>query len=316
MVFKWLDFKITNRCNNNCLYCSNQDPLEYSEKIPSETIRNSISDALELSFTHFAFLGGEPSIRENVEQLFTPLHKHGNDVYCVMAITNMHFFNEQLYHSIFKSKSRLAQIVASIDSLKEPNYKNQNTVQTLQYLDQIQEIANHYSGYGQREIHIHSVISRENLHNVYDHVMFFLKKNIQVSLAIVEPHLLTENPTRYNEFSQKEINIIVNQLKKLETEGNLNWANKVLLNYIITYIIDGRKEGFKCTAGKKHVIIESDGYVYPCLTESYRRGLKYGNILNESFHTIYDNMKEFMCESAHHQTCWDHYLWTELDKLG
>jgi len=315
MAFKWLDFKITNRCNNNCLYCSNQDQPDHPEKLPADTISNTIRDAIQLDFTHFAFLGGEPSIRENVDQLFTPLHDHDKDVQSVMAITNMHVFNVNLYRSIFQSKSRHAQIVASIDSLKEPNYKNQKTGLTLQYLDKIQDISKQYSDLGRREVHVHSVISRENITDLYNYVKYFESKNIEVSLAMVEPYELVETPHRYNEFTRKEIYLIVSQLERLDREESLNWANKVLLNYITNYILDGLRDRFVCTAGKNHVVIEPDGYVYPCLTESYRMGLNFGNILNESFNNIYTKMANFQCKSEHQQTCWDHYLWTELDKL-
>lgn len=316
MVFKWLDFKISNRCNNNCRYCCNQDPPEYEEKLSSESISNTIRDAVQLNFTHFAFLGGEPSIRENVDQLFTPLHEHDKEVQSVMAITNMHVFNANLYRAIYQSKAIHAQIVASIDSLKEPNYKNQKTAQTIQYLDKILEISKQYLDFGIREVHVHTVISRENITDIYDHIKYFKSKNIEVSLAMVEPHEIIDVPVRYNQFTRNDIELIINQLERLDKEDDLNWANKVLLIYIINYILDDNLNRFDCTAGKSHVIIESDGYVYPCLTESYKRGLKYGNILNESFSTIYSKMIEFECKSEQKQTCWDHFLWTKLDNMG
>lgn len=315
MVFKWLDFKITNRCNNNCLYCGNQDPPDKPEKVTSKRIINTLVDALELGFTHFAFLGGEPSIRKNVEQLFTPLKDHGKDVQSVMAITNMHVFNEKLFRAVYESRSNHAQIVASIDSLKEPNYKNQKVKQTQSFLEKIQEISNEYQNHGLREVHVHSVISRENLASIYDHVKFFDRKNIQVSLALVEPYKIIKKPSKYNEFSPSEFELILKQLDSLEQDNILNWANQVLRNYLTEYIMSGNQNRFDCTAGRNHVIIESDGYVYPCLTEAYRRGLQFGNITQGDFKDIYTKMVEFKCKSDHQQTCWDHYLWTELDKL-
>ena len=67
-----------------------------------------------------------------------------------------------------------------------------------------------------------------------------------------------------------------------------------------------------CMAGKEHVIIESDGQVYPCLTESYQRGLSFGNIIHEDFGKIYKRMGDFGCQHPLADTCWDHYLWNRL----
>ncbi len=39
--FKWLNFKITNRCNNNCEYCGvENDPISTPEKLSFNVIKN------------------------------------------------------------------------------------------------------------------------------------------------------------------------------------------------------------------------------------------------------------------------------------
>lgn len=126
MSFKWLDCKITNRCNNRCTYCGvKQDSITDAEKVPCIHLRQTVQDAIDMNFTHFAFLGGEPSLRAEFPQIIEPL-QNGHQVESVMVISNMLYFNEQMIRAIFKTNSRHAQIVASIDNLHEPNYKNQN----------------------------------------------------------------------------------------------------------------------------------------------------------------------------------------------
>jgi molybdenum cofactor biosynthesis enzyme MoaA len=141
MEFKWLDFKITNRCNNHCTYCGvEHDSATEPEKVSLDTLTKTIADAKNLGFTHFAFLGGEPSLRNDFSLLMKPLQVE-EEVDTVMVITNMLLFNETMCKAVFQTRARKAQIVASIDSLKEPNYKHQNTSLTLNHISLIQELA-------------------------------------------------------------------------------------------------------------------------------------------------------------------------------
>jgi MoaA/NifB/PqqE/SkfB family radical SAM enzyme len=68
MKFKWLDFKITNRCNNHCSYCGvKHDSPIAPERVRTETLHQTIRDAKDIGFTHFAFLGGEHSLRDHLD---------------------------------------------------------------------------------------------------------------------------------------------------------------------------------------------------------------------------------------------------------
>ncbi|MHA1230065.1 MAG: radical SAM protein [Candidatus Helarchaeota archaeon] len=318
--FKWLDFKITNRCNNKCMYCGvKQDPPGAKDVLNAETIAKTLDNALNIGFSHFALLGGEPSLRNDFDILLKPLQK-GSRFNTLMIITNLLIFNERMYCECFKTNSDIAQIVVSLDSLKIPNYKNQNPRKILKHIDKIQEIAKNYSNLGERKVHIHSVISRENFDRLIEHVNFFDELGLDVSLAFVEPFKIVNSNSEiknddFNVFSVDEINKVISQLKLLDAQNKLSWANKVLLDYIIK-VMNRNLINFKeCTAGINHVIIESNGYVYPCLTESYNRGLNFGNIRQESFKEIYLKMSSFKCESNFSQTCWDHFLWTHLERL-
>lgn len=318
MKFKWLDFKITNRCNDHCTYCGvEHDSPTAPERVSSKALSKTILEAKELGFTHFAFLGGEPSLRNDFPILMKPLQM-GDKVDTVMVITNMLLFNETMYKAVFQTRAKKAHITASIDSLTEPNYKHQNTSQTLSYISLIQELAKKYSKYGTREVQVHTVISRENLHQLVSHVQFFAQRNIEVSLAIVEPFKIVgpeEHRNEYNTFTKDEIAEIIEQLDGLEELGLLNWANTITREYLKTVLTDKLDRVLGCTAGTAHVIVDPLGNVYPCLTEAYRRGLYFGNISTEPFRLIYQKMSSFRCANTFQQTCWDHLLWTKMEKM-
>jgi radical SAM protein with 4Fe4S-binding SPASM domain len=131
-------------------------------------------------------------------------------------------------------------------------------------------------------------------------------------MALVEPFQVTDYPKEYNQFSKTEIEHILAILDKLEINDNLGFPNKVLRDYLRTFVLDENEYFESCTAGVEHVIIDSDGAVYPCLTEAYRQGLSIGKIINKRFLDLYKKMESFSCNSRFRQTCWDHYLWTCL----
>ncbi len=91
--FRWLDFKITNRCNNNCVYCGvENDPLSTPEKLPFNVIKNTLIDAMEEDFNYICFLGGEPSIRDDITDIINVVSK--NPKVHLRLITNLKIFNE------------------------------------------------------------------------------------------------------------------------------------------------------------------------------------------------------------------------------
>jgi MoaA/NifB/PqqE/SkfB family radical SAM enzyme len=224
----------------------------------------------------------------------------------------MHEYNESLYHALFGTHALSAFLVASIDRLSEPNYKHQNSEKVLSNLWKIRELARDYSDLGNRGVQIHSVISRENFNEFPQLIEFCAKNAISLSLAMVEPLKVVEKaPSNYNEFTTKELQQIVHNLRNYKKKSLLKFPNQVLLEYLEQYLTNNLKM-HHCMAGKEHVIIESDGQVYPCLTESYHRGLTFGNIIHEDFKQIYTRMRSFRCHHPLADTCWDHFLWNRL----
>jgi len=317
-MFKWLDFKITNRCNNNCVYCGvKHDPPNSPELLSNTQITNALYDAISLDFTHFAFLGGEPSIRKNISKIFYPFKsaKHAT----VLVITNGLVFNENMYRSAFESNAKNVKIVVSFDSFYKPNYKKQNPEKILLNIKKIALIAEGYSSQDiNRTVEIHSVISRENFNNFSKLVRYFKELKIDISIGLVCPSEFIKDgkPNQYNKFNFTELEIILKQFEKLQKDNLLNFANKTLFEYLQKYPYGNLNMSSFCKAGKQHIIINSDGEVYPCITESYRRNLRFGNISKDQFKKIYRSMLNFKCLSDFAPACWDHYLWNKLEYLA
>lgn len=293
------------------------DPPGTPEVLSVSRIQAAIHGAIDLGFTHFALLGGEPSIREDVEQVFAPFNTDA--LPCdVMVVTNGLVFREPMYRSLFETRVNRARVIFSMDSVRAPNFKNQNPKECMQRILRIQAIAREYSKEDMdRDVSVHSVISRENLYDFGAFVKMFHRRGIDVSLALVCPSRFVErgNPRSFNVFTFDELDVILGQLNDLEREGKLNFANRTLLDYLRLYPFGELSMNTTCRAGKQHVIIGSDGGVYPCIRESYEDGCRFGNIREEGFRKIYRKMEGFRCESDFSSSCWDHFLWNRLGEL-
>ncbi len=269
--FKWLDFKITNRCNNNCVYCGvKNDPPSVSEKIPFHNIQKTLIDALDSKFNYICFLGGEPSIRNDIIDIINVTGKKTD--LNLRLITNLKVYNKSMYHALFSTQSNNAELVASFENLSYPNYKRVNPQKSLEYIEIINKLARKYqekfNNKKIRTISLHSVISRENYFKIGKFVDYFIKKGIDVSLGLVCPSIITGNPENFNEFTYEELQVIINQLHELETQNKLNFANSVLRDFLMMYKVGEFSHRYDCWAGKKQIIINSDGEVFPCISES------------------------------------------------
>jgi len=314
-MFRWLDFKITNRCNRRCTYCGvSHDTPSSPEILGVDVVQAALGDALRLGFAHFALLGGEPSLRHNIADVFEPFRGQIR-ARSLIVITNGVVFNEALYRGLFSTNAEAATLVFSLDSLRAPNYKSQNPETSLDHLRAIQAVAREYDGVnGRREVSVHAVISRENLWDVESHVETLLNLGIDVSLALVCPacFLDTETAKAFNEFSHAELGGILRQLESLDRRGRLNFANRTLLSYLRADGYGKMRLSGSCRAGRQVVIINSDGEVYPCIPESYGGGGSFGNISREHFSAIFPRMASFKCRSSVSQACWDHFMWDNL----
>lgn len=317
LPFKWLDFKITNRCNNNCVYCgAKNDPLFVKENLSYETIKTTLRDAVEAKFSYLCFLGGEPSIRKDIVDIINVVGSV-KDIH-LRLITNLKIFRQEMYDALFNTASFDSEIVISFENFSYPNYKRVDPKISMQRIEKLYEIAEKYQNKFNdgriRSISLHSVISRENFFKIGEFVNYYYEKGIGISLGLVCPSIFCENPKTFNEFTRDEINQVIKQLNILEKLGRLNFANSVLRDFLHIYAFGKFSHRANCWAGKRQVIINSDGEVFPCIAESYLSNRRYGNIRSERFSAILKHLDMFQCSMAPNSMCWDHFLWDRLAK--
>lgn len=311
-TMRWLDFKVTNRCNNRCVYCGvEQDPPEAQECLDTDTVVRTLQDAIGCGFNFICLLGGEPTIRKDLPEVFPRIGSHPQ--VRLLLITNLMEFNSSVVTALFATEVGEARVVASLDSLQAPTYKHVPPGTALDHIGRMQELAREMEHPGHRcRVEVHSVISRENWDRVELFVTEMDRRGLDVSLALVCPSVVTDTPHRFNEFRPAELEAVAQQLESLDRQGRLAFANRILLQYVRERIDGIPAQSQECSAGRHQVIVNTDGEVFPCIAESYRLGLRFGNVRNERFGSIYERLQGFECARPEESACWDHYLWSRL----
>ena len=109
---RWLDLKVTQRCNNHarkCTYCAvPTSPPTAPELMAMETIHRTLLDARALGFDTFWLLGGEPTCRDDAEHLVDPLASDPR--VALTVVTNGKTPRWPLYDALFATAARRAMV--------------------------------------------------------------------------------------------------------------------------------------------------------------------------------------------------------------
>jgi radical SAM protein with 4Fe4S-binding SPASM domain len=76
-----LDIELTERCNNNCLHCCINLPIEdlaaKERELKTAEIKNILKEAVELGCMSVRFTGGEPLLRKDFKELYVFARRSG-----------------------------------------------------------------------------------------------------------------------------------------------------------------------------------------------------------------------------------------------
>ena len=314
-IHRWLDFKVTRRCNNysrKCAYCD--VPVEQAnapEQMPLPIIHRTLLDARAIGFDTFWLLGGEPSLREDGDQLFAPL---SDDPEVILTIvTNGKKRNEKMYHALFDTLAQRACVQVSLDTLNPDNFKRADPASSLALIADLKCMAVAMSKPGHCcDVEVHCVISRENHQNFDDFVRFWAAKKIGVSLAMVCPWSIKANPQKLNEFTQEEATAIATKIDRLHTSLGVDHFNPTVSAFI-RQMLGSQTEPIQhpCGAGLTHLVINGDGSVHRCMAESFQPATSLGNITTERLHKILYQI-EAPCACNLKADCFDGFAWDRL----
>jgi len=123
LILSRLDIELTERCNNNCIHCCINLPLDDTDakkrELSTEEIKKILKEAVSLSCLTVRFTGGEPLLREDFEELYLFARKQGLKV---LLFTNATLITPHLVE-LFSKIPPLEKIEITVYGMKKSSYE-------------------------------------------------------------------------------------------------------------------------------------------------------------------------------------------------
>ncbi len=118
-----LDIELTERCNNNCMHCNINLPVDdliaKQKELSLEGIQNILKEAVELGCINVRFTGGEPLLRKDFKELYIFARKLGLRV---LIFTNATLITPDLI-DVFTHIPPLEKIEVTVYGMKKSSYE-------------------------------------------------------------------------------------------------------------------------------------------------------------------------------------------------
>lgn len=278
----WLLAELTYRCPLHCVYCYN--PLNYAEnrhELSTAQWVDVMRQARVLGAAQIGFSGGEPLVREDLEELIGEAHRLG---YYTNLITSGVGLNEQRIARM--KENGLDHIQLSFqDSTKEMN----DFLSSTKTFDLKMRVAKLIKQYGYPMV-LNVVLHRHNL----DHI----DRIIDMALEMGAEYLELANTQYYGWGLVNRDHLIPTheQLKRAEAvvnEYRARLGNRVRLLFVVPDYFEDRPKACMNGWGAVFLAITADGVALPCHAARTLPGLEFPNVTQHSLRDIWYDSDAF-----------------------
>lgn len=244
---------LTNKCPNNCLYCSAKKRQDHRELTTMEW-KNIINDIQDMNTSIIGLTGGEPMVREDIFDIVGSI----DDRSVSTLFTSGYNLSPERAKEL--KKSGLFSIGVSLDSCdKDRHNQNRNSEEAFETsINAIQNSRQAGLYTMAQTVILKDEIDEEKLFEFFK----FAGENGVHEVKILEPILSgslldEENPDNSNIFYSAE-----DRKKLISIQHKAN--GKVKLPKITSFAYTESEERFGCGAGTQHSYISASGHLYPC----------------------------------------------------
>lgn len=279
----WLLAELTYACPLQCPYCSN--PLELSgsrkQELSTEHWLDLMRQARRLGAVQLGFSGGEPAVRQDLEELV----RQGTDMgfFCNLITSGMGLNRDRI---AALAEGGLNHIQISFEgSDRETNERFGGTDSFQQKMDMTREVLHHGIPLG-----LNFVLHRQNLHQVTD----FLELAESLGAEFVE----LANTQYYGWALHNRDRLLPSRRQLQEAEDATNRFReqsdgRMDVFFVAPDYYDDRPKRCSNGWGTTFMTVTPEGEVLPCQSAKVIDGLTFPNIREHDLHHIWHHSDLF-----------------------
>jgi len=272
----WLLAEITYRCPLHCVFCYN--PLNYAEdkkELTTDQWKDVLRQARKMGAAQLGFSGGEPLVRDDLEELIGEAHQLG---YYTNLITSGVGLTEE---RISKMKSLgLDHIQLSFqDSTKEMNDFLSST-KTFDLKNRVAKLIKKYD----YPMVLNVVLHRYNL----DHIGRIIEMAVEMGVEYLE--LANTQYYAWAHVNRDQLMPSREQLERAEAvvnEYRAKLGNKLRLLFVVPDYFEDKPKACMNGWGSVFLAVAADGSALPCHAAKTLPGLTFPNVAEEKLEDIW-----------------------------
>ncbi|MBN1683665.1 GTP 3',8-cyclase MoaA [Candidatus Bathyarchaeota archaeon] len=252
-----LRISLTQKCNFNCFFCHQEGEHNPNKEMTSTEIDTIVSVAAELGINKIKFTGGEPLLRDDIEEIIRKAASHVEEV---SMTTNAYFLSEK---ACILKKAGLKRVNISFHSSKPEVFKS---ITGFDVINKVKEGIRTAKLCELNPIKINMVIMKGiNDSEIYDVLKF--SHEVGAIFQVIEYQPLERGLEEWNNYyydltpleelwSKEAINIVEREMHHRK--------QYTLKNGSIVEVVRPMHNTVFC-ANCNRLRLTSDGYLKPCL---------------------------------------------------
>ncbi len=278
----WLLAEVTYRCPLHCVFCYN--PIDYaneSNELSKEEWLEVLTQARKLGAAQLGFSGGEPLLRDDLEEL-------------IGEASNLGFYTNLITSGIGLKEERIRKMkelgldhiqLSFQDSTKEMN----DFLSSTKTFDLKARVAKLIKKYDYPMV-LNVVLHRYNL----DHI----DKIIEMAVEMDVEYLELANTQYYGWGLLNRQQLLPTRSQLLEAEKVVEYYrsklnNKLKLLFVVPDYFEDRPKACMNGWGSVFLAVSADGTALPCHAAKTIPGLKFPNVRNSSLKDIWFESEAF-----------------------
>ncbi len=278
----WLLAEVTYRCPLHCVFCYN--PLNYAgnkNELTTEQWKDVFTQARKLGAAQLGISGGEPLLRDDIEELIGHAHQLG-------------FYTNLITSGVGLTEERIAKMkqlgldhiqLSFQDSTKEMNDFLTST-KTFDLKNKVAKLIKKYD----YPMVLNVVLHRYNL----DHVDRIIAMAVEMGVEYLE--LANTQYYGWGMVNREQLIPTREQLERAEAVVN-QWREKLgkstRLLFVVPDYFEQRPKACMNGWGSVFLAVAADGSALPCHAAQSLPGLTFPNVTKESLRDIWYNSDAF-----------------------